>query len=221
MSDSRDFSAPPRATTTPVRPAHIDLEAQVPKSPLSLTSPIRTTASYSRESADITKRRPTRSNTAKTYGPQQHGGQWHPGQEPGIDTSADHEPHSSPHGPPLQQGCEITVVDFSKDYMQLYHLDNKSLGPFIERPREDWVVSRWISVNGLSWDVIKLLGNDKGFHRLAIEDLMNTRNRTKADWYLDHTYSKLATGCPPEAASDSWLYSCPTAAEVDTPSHRL
>lgn len=56
----------------------------------------------------------------------------------------------------------------------------------VQRP--DWAVCRWINVNGLSWDVIKLLGNDKRLHRLAIEDLMNPRNRTKADWYSDHTY---------------------------------
>lgn len=55
-------------------------------------------------------------------------------------------------------------------------------------PRPDWATCRWINVNGLSWDVIKLLGNDKHLHRLAIEDLMNPKNRTKADWYSDHTY---------------------------------
>lgn len=55
-------------------------------------------------------------------------------------------------------------------------------------PRPDWVVCRWINVNGLSWDVIKLLGNDKRLHRLAIEDLLNPKNRTKADWYSGHTY---------------------------------
>ena len=216
MSDIKDFSGRPRATTTPVRPTRIDLEAQVPISPPSLTSPITRTASSPRESIDNVKRRPTRSNTAKTYGPQQHGRQWQPGQEPGIDTNADNDCHSSPHGPPLQQACDITVVDFSQDYMQMHHLDNKSLGPFIERPREDWVVSRWISVNGLSWDVIKLLGNNKGLHRLAIEDLMNTRNRTKADWYSDHTYSRSTTSCHLETASYTMLYSCPTAAEADT-----
>ena len=203
MSDSKDFSAPLRATTSPVHPAHIDLEAQEPKSPLSLTFPIQPTNSFSRDSIDTTKRRPTRSNTAKTYGPQQRGRQWQPGQEPGIDTNAEHDGHSSPHGPSLQQACEITVVDYSQVYMQMYHLDNKTLGPFLERPREDWVVSRWISVNGLSWDVIKLLGNDKGLHRLAIEDLLNTRNRTKADWYSDHTYSRHTHDCYLETTSYS------------------
>lgn len=55
-------------------------------------------------------------------------------------------------------------------------------------PRPNWAACRWININGLSWDVIKLLGNDKHLHRLAIEDLLNPRNRTKADWYSDHTY---------------------------------
>ena len=55
-------------------------------------------------------------------------------------------------------------------------------------PRPDWAACRWININGLSWDVIKLLGNDKHLHRLAIEDLLNPRNRTKADWYSDHTF---------------------------------
>lgn len=74
--------------------------------------------------------------------------------------------------------------------MQMHQLNNKTLVSFIEEPRPNWVLCRWISVNGLSWDVIKVLGNYKGLHRLAIEDLINTRNRTKADWYSDHTYSK-------------------------------
>lgn len=82
------------------------------------------------------------------------------------------------------------VVDFSMDYIQLHRLSNKSLERFLQDQRPDWATCRWINVNGLSWDVIKLIGNDKGLHRLAIEDMMNTKNRTKADWYSDHTYSK-------------------------------
>ena len=61
--------------------------------------------------------------------------------------------------------------------MQMHRLDNKSLVPFMEEARPEWVACRWISVNGLSWDVIRLLGNDKGLHRLAIEDLV------RFDWF--------------------------------------
>ena len=76
--------------------------------------------------------------------------------------------------------------------MQLYQLDNYTLEAFLNEPQPEWVMCRWINVNGLSWDVIRLLGNHKGLHRLAIEDLMNTRNRTKADFYNDHTFMVLA-----------------------------
>lgn len=88
------------------------------------------------------------------------------------------------------QECQITVVDFSDERMSKYEMDNEGLVEFLKDPREDWVACRWINVNGLSWDVIKELGNKHGLHRLAIEDLMNTRGRTKADWYSDHAFSK-------------------------------
>ncbi|KAI4118824.1 MAG: hypothetical protein LQ345_001217 [Seirophora villosa] len=139
---------------------------------------------------DSIKRRIHRSNTAKTYHPDRPGRQWAPGQEPGIDTTlpSDGEPSTIPH---LFEECEIMVVDFSMDYIQLHRLSNKSLERFLQDQRPDWATCRWINVNGLSWDVIKLIGNDKGLHRLAIEDMMNTKNRTKADWYSDHTYMVL------------------------------
>ncbi|KAL9597729.1 MAG: hypothetical protein Q9179_004167 [Wetmoreana sp. 5 TL-2023] len=188
MTDSRDFSASrTRAHTTPIRPTH-DIEAQSPHSQ-HLSSPLDKLPSSPTESI---KRRIHRSSTAKTYRPERRGREWAPGQEPGIDPTQSHdgqEPSSAtPH---LFEECEIMVVDFSTDHLNVRHLDNKTLGEFLEDPRPQWVACRWINVNGLSWDVIKLLGNDKGLHRLAIEDLMNTKNRTKADWYSDHTYMVL------------------------------
>ena len=131
-------------------------------------------------------RRANRSNTAKTYRPERRGQDWHPGQEPGIDPSAT-LPHPS-SAPNLHAQCDITVVDFSADEIRLQHLDNETLPDFMDMPKPEWAACRWINVNGLSWDVIKLLGTDKHLHRLAIEDLMNPRNRTKADWYSDHTF---------------------------------
>lgn len=199
MTEARDFSLPPHVSSNSTMmppPLHIDLEAgaQSPQSsqthqldgyaaPLPPNSPT--------ESARL-QRRPIRSSTAKTYRPERRGQPWQPGQEPGIDTSAPQHAHPSSTGAVLElhEECDITVVDFSHEDTQMHRLDNTSLVPFMAEPRPDWAVCRWISVNGLSWDVIKLLGNDKGLHRLAIEDLMNPRNRTKADWYSDHTYRK-------------------------------
>ena len=184
--EARDYGLDGGTSTirlnTDLRPHHIDIEAQGPLSP-NLTKPQSPTES-------LRFRKPARSNTVKTYRPERSGHERQPGQEPGIDTKATYI-HPSSKAPTLYEECQITVVDYSEDDMRLHHLDNTSLGPFLEQGRPAWALCRWISVNGLSWDVIKLLGNQKNLHRLAIEDLTNARNRTKADWYSDHTYMVL------------------------------
>ena len=114
---------------------------------------------------------------------------WQPGAEPGIDTS-------KPDGGretlvKMISPSEITVVDFSQGDIRTVRLDNASLGGFLATPQPAGMKCRWINVNGLSWDVIQMLGEYKHLHRLAIEDLINTRNRTKADWYLTHTFMVL------------------------------
>ncbi|KAL8691585.1 MAG: hypothetical protein Q9224_004144 [Gallowayella concinna] len=189
MTEARDFSASRvRAQTTPIRPTHIDLESQSPHIQHDGSPIVKLPCSP----AESIKRRIHRSSTAKTYQPERRGRVWEPGQEPGIDPTQSHDGHEpSAAVPHLFEECEIKIVDFSFDSIQMHRMDNKSLGDFLEEPRPDWAACRWINVNGLSWDVIKLLGNDKGLHRLAIEDMMNTKNRTKADWYSDHTYMVL------------------------------
>ena len=119
--------------------------------------------------------------TAPVYHPQLKGRKWQPGQEPGLSASAVHGPN---------QKCEITVVDFSHDHFRVFYRQNDTLGALLNTPKAEWVVCRWINVNGISGDVIQLLSSYKKFHRLAIEDMLNNRNRTKADWYTDHTYSE-------------------------------
>lgn len=142
-------------------------------------------------------RRRGRAETSIAYGGEEMGRTtgWAPGLEPGIDTSdpppytaADDENREIRHLEQLHQQCEIMVVDYSPEQMNSQFLDNENLKDFLAEGQEDWSQVRWINVNGLSWDVIKELGKYKCLHRLAIEDLLNTRNRTKADWYSDHTY---------------------------------
>lgn len=144
-------------------------------------------------------RRRGRALTIAAYGSNEMGRTtgWAPGLEPGIDIS-DPPAYSEEDGVEqthdirrlerLHQQCEISVIDYSRDRMNTHFLDNESLAEFLDQPKEDWVDVRWINVNGLSWDVIKMIGKKKRLHRLAIEDLLNTKNRTKADWYHDHTY---------------------------------
>ncbi|KAF2632180.1 hypothetical protein BU25DRAFT_383890 [Macroventuria anomochaeta] len=106
------------------------------------------------------------------------------GSEPGIDiTDEDAWPQWR-----QKVQSQITAVDFSIDRIEKYELTNSTLGDFLAKPREDWVTCRWINVNGLSWDVVRLLGEKQKLHSLAIEDLLHTRNRTKADWYPEHVF---------------------------------
>lgn len=86
--------------------------------------------------------------------------------------------------PSLSAPCEITVVDFSEAHIAVHQLNNDNLVEFLKIPQSKRATCRWINVNGLSWDVIQALGQYKTLHKLAIEDIMNTRNRTKAEWYV-------------------------------------
>ena len=196
MSQARDYAAdgnPAQLHTSPIRPSNTDLEGQPETTaPVAHLDDQKSTKSPTSPDGSIRFRRPGRSNTAKTYNPGRLGGNWRPGQEPGIDVSAPHQGGPGRHSlAELHEQCDITVVDFSQEDMRMYHYDNDSLDQFLNSPRPDWVECRWISINGLSWDVIKMLGNYKHLHRLSIEDLMSPRNRTKADWYSDHTYMVL------------------------------
>ncbi|KAK4106973.1 hypothetical protein N658DRAFT_413832 [Parathielavia hyrcaniae] len=90
--------------------------------------------------------------------------------------------------PTLSAPCDITIVDFSPDRLSIQRFDNETLAAFLAGPQPAWAKCRWVNVNGLSWDVIKALGRHKNLHSLAIEDIMNTSNRTKAEWYPTHAF---------------------------------
>ncbi|QSS55241.1 CorA family metal ion transporter [Histoplasma capsulatum var. duboisii H88] len=180
-----------------------DIEA-LPAFPTVEHSPTPSTAlpdvgSFKRvESQDFIKRRIKRSDTARSYhreGSTSESDNWHPGEEPGLDPREPLPPYRTGGETLLRvksTQCDITVVDFSQHDMQMYHLDNTTLGSFLSKPKQPWVKCRWINVNGLSWDVVSLLASYKGLHRLAIEDLLHSVNRTKVDWFPDNTFIVLA-----------------------------
>ncbi|KAK5118919.1 hypothetical protein LTR62_000130 [Meristemomyces frigidus] len=134
-------------------------------------------------------RRATRSNTVTTYHEHQEPENpfVQPGAEPGIDTSATDDTLPA-HLATLHTQCQIRIIDFSDVDIHHVQADNDSLLEALEEPRSDDLPCRWISVNGLSWDVIRALGNRFSLHRLAVEDMLHTRTRTKVDWYADHAY---------------------------------
>lgn len=182
-SPTADIEAQPRLPSPHISPT------TKPASPETFT-----TGTARVNSHETVKHRVRRSNTARSYHPDSvaHDPNWHPGTEPGIDPAQPFPAHGSDGAfsfpTELHRQCEITVVDFSQHEMRQYQLDNDTLGPFLAREREPWVQCRWINVNGLSWDVIRILGSYKGLHRLSIEDLIHTSNRTKVDWYSDHAF---------------------------------
>ena len=195
QSDHPNDPSPVRANGGP-RPLHIEIKdpSKPPRPSHDQKSPVmigkRTATNLSTVSVDSFRRR-GRSNTAHNYIPNERTG-WQPGAEPGFDTSEPLPSYEDAEGDnthsKVHTRCEITIVDYSEDDIQMYRLDNDNLKEFLDGGREPWVTCRWINVNGLSWDVIRLLGQHKGLHRLAIEDLMNNHNRIKADWYSDHTF---------------------------------
>jgi Mg2+ and Co2+ transporter CorA len=220
----QDFASAPPAPDQPERsasdsaaPPHLNIDTQLNEQRSRGRSATATTAtaaqpnpeellSPDRFSVDSTlRRRITRSHTVKHY--QSPTRQYHhqePGAEPGVDTKNETDAANYHH---LYARCQITVVDFSDDRVECHELDNDTLEDFLNYPKEDWVACRWINVNGLSWDVIRTLGNHKQLHRLAIEDLMSTQSRTKVDWYSDQaflllTLSKLVR-TPMDEDSDS------------------
>ena len=192
MADARDFSQSPTSSPT-AHNVRFDLEAgQSPVAtgnfrPSSIRSDPEPETSNGLP-APILKRRGTRSATVtsfKTVDSSPLRPNWHPGQEPGLDPS-------KPNGGRLQtptryEECQITVVDFSEDEMIMHDFGNAELIEFINNKKDDWIKCRWININGLSWDIIEALGKRMKLHRLALEDLANTNNRTKADWYV-HVY---------------------------------
>jgi Mg2+ and Co2+ transporter CorA len=83
----------------------------------------------------------------------------------------------------------VTVVDYSakrcstskkmrmlEDFQEFFHHD---------RPK--WARVRWINVDGLNWQCIKLLATKYNLHRLAVEDLLSVQ-RTKMDLYPNRIF---------------------------------
>ena len=137
--------------------------------------------------ARTTFKAPRRSTTSHQFNPNSsRGRRWQPGAEPGIDPNSQ-LPGNTPH---LQTECDIALVDFYEEHMNVSFYDNQGISELLDDlAKADTTHCKWINVNGLSWDVISALAKAKRFHKLAIEDVLSRKNRTKADWYSDQAYS--------------------------------
>lgn len=168
------------------------------------------------------RRRLTRANTFKNiedfseFEPHRTG--WQPGAEPGFDPYKRDGGHASL--PELSAPCDITVVDFSQNDIDVKSFQNHNFEAFLKESQPEWAKCRWINVNGMSWDVVSILGKHKKLHKLSLEDIMDNRGRSRAktDWYSNHafvifTMLKLAHVCEEDTSDDD------SGAESDSRSH--
>lgn len=193
-----DFGAPERASTS-LSPTGLDTPGQArhttARSPVDYGHLERRGSTLSRTTTGSSfegggrQRRPTRSNTVTAYN--EHADNLsayqQPGAEPGIDVTAAKEtlPADLVN---LKAQCQIKITDYSDVEIQHIEASNSTLQAALDEPRPEGLPCRWISVNGLSWDVIETLGKKYPLHRLAIEDLIHLHTRTKVDWYADQAF---------------------------------
>lgn len=90
----------------------------------------------------------------------------------------------------LHEECDINVVDFG-DEINAFTATNGDLEKKLAQPKAAGTECRWINVNGLSIDVVAVLGRHYNLHPLALEDVFHTNTRTKADWYHNHAFAVL------------------------------
>ncbi|PNS19269.1 hypothetical protein CAC42_2446 [Sphaceloma murrayae] len=211
MTTVRDFQTPERVPTN----MSVQTDPSVPEHRRGTASNVRRRASVISSSDSVNsavlKRRMTRSNTIKTYHDPDRPN-WKPGAEPGLDTTKE-EGEDEPRLTALRARCNIHIIDVSQEHIFTQQTDNDDLKEILSEPRPDDMPLRWITVNGLSWDVIKILANKYGLHRLAVEDMINTRSRTKVDWYSDHAFAiltlqKLVRICTHDEDGDCDCDSC-------------
>lgn len=93
--------------------------------------------------------------------------------------------------------------DENEDAFQVFDANGRPVPPNTDKPtanadfvyhlanRPAWSSVRWISVNGLSWEAISAISKQFQLHRLAIEDMVEIPQRTKADMYPSHIFCVL------------------------------
>ncbi|KAK4684434.1 hypothetical protein P7C73_g5743, partial [Tremellales sp. Uapishka_1] len=122
------------------------------------------------------------------------------GDEPGVDVRSQRDEKSYSH---LKGETRVTVVDYASDSEEGHQnvkveFEGGRLRTWLDSPPgqrptdEDGkpVGVRWIHVEGLNWEVFKILAIEYGLHPLAVEDALRASNapRSKLDFYKTHLY---------------------------------
>ncbi|KAJ7784832.1 magnesium transporter [Mycena maculata] len=116
------------------------------------------------------------------------------GAEPGVDPS---RPSADAQFGGIKQDCVIEIADYSAVRSSFGRMTNREFVNLMNDPnaseRDPWVKVRWISIGGMSWDVIKAVSIKYDLHPLALEDVFHTRGQTrsKVDYYAEHLFLRI------------------------------
>ncbi|KAK4580125.1 hypothetical protein LTR86_000328 [Recurvomyces mirabilis] len=106
------------------------------------------------------------------------------GAEPGFDLNGNAQIEEA--------NAQIKIIDYSADRVVDQDVAVGDLKNFLStQPKPEWATCRWVYVNGISRDVVHTLGQAYDLHPLTLEDVMNTDNLAKVDWYDDHFFLEL------------------------------
>ncbi|KAF8910196.1 hypothetical protein CPB84DRAFT_1821600 [Gymnopilus junonius] len=100
----------------------------------------------------------------------------------------------------IHEACEIEIMDYSAVRNTTRKMNNEEFVRFLgdlesdDLPaRDPWVKVRWVSIGGISWDVIKALAIKYHLHPLSLGDIFHGHSHThsKADYYTRHLFLRV------------------------------
>ena len=185
-STARDFASPEIEAMPP--PVNMPSPALLGRRATNATDHHRgSVASYSSTgTAGLRNRRMSRSNTVKAYHQDENDEIWQPGAEPGIDAAKEDDPRLAN----LREMCDIDIIDYSDSELRSFSADNFTLAAVLEETRPEDLPCRWITVNGLSGDVIKILANK---YKKEKDDLNNRGISIANNFYLKPSLNILSS----------------------------
>ncbi|KAK0310669.1 hypothetical protein LTR01_003823 [Friedmanniomyces endolithicus] len=88
--------------------------------------------------------------------------------------------------------AEIRIIDYSASRIARKDIPVSELQSYLQsHSKPSWATCRWLYVNGISKTVVHTLGQTYGLHQLTLEDVLNTDNLAKIDWYDDHYFLEM------------------------------
>jgi hypothetical protein len=86
----------------------------------------------------------------------------------------------------------IQIVDYNEKKVTTNTMDNNNLENFLSINRPAHSKVRWINCSGISFDVIRTLGQKYDLHPLAVEDIFHIPQRVKVDFFEEHVFVSMS-----------------------------